>query len=184
MKQTKKSSHSIFICQTLKLQSLPFDLVIKEDGLTINNLINLEAALDSRGQSKIIAKDLSNGVVGGDDQLLGTDLNSGALLFSSKGIAVGPDLEVMTQALVVGVKVIEQDVGLALIGIPPLVARFEIKVLGRALRARHKALARAGRTHEPNTTNIIKISRGLGKIRLDTLGDTIVQEEDLGIQTF
>nr|DAW45433.1 MAG TPA: hypothetical protein [Cressdnaviricota sp.] len=99
-----------------------------EDGTSITHEQHLDkSSVEGTSQLWLFRPDLVDGVVGGDYHLRGADLLRSALELTDESVLVCPDLEVMTEASSLLVKVIDDHrLGVGLKSAPPLVAVLEV----------------------------------------------------------
>lgn len=71
---------------------------------------------------------LLHSVVGGDDDLLGTDAEATALNLSREWVMIGPAFEVVGEDMMIGRPLVDDDRVLVDVTIPPFVRGFQIRI--------------------------------------------------------
>lgn len=111
--------------------------------------------------------------------MLRADLSSSTFNFSDEGIAVGPDLEMMSETGMGLVEVIQNDVILSLIAVPPLVCLLEV---GKGIvEASVAAFTSSSFSIVPDTGCIIGVSGLRHVVFCDLLEAAMVLDEEAGV---
>jgi len=144
--------------------------------LSLGVLGHGEPALDGCAHLGVLVEQLLDGVVAGDDDVLGPDLEGSTLVLGDEGVPVTPDLEVVTQLL--AVEVVEDDGLLALIAIPPFILHLEVgpRILGSGIAR----LARPGGPPQPLASNALCVRGCHHVVLLDLLQRPVEPQVDIG----
>lgn len=102
---------------------------------------DFEPSVQSLQSPVIISKDLGDRVLRGDDELLVSGDQCSALSLKDTAVSISPYLELLPKTFVFWTKVVHNDPGLALVAIPPLVAKFGIESLAFSELSSCSALA-------------------------------------------
>jgi len=141
-----------------------------------------ESAVERFERLLIILPDLPNGVLGGDNELLGSDKGGLHLNFSNEWEKVPPMFKIGGEVPMVDVHVIEDDDFFALISIPPLVEWLEIGV--RVGSVDIGSLSRSRLAMDPDATYSIELGWPDHVIPSDGFNGSIVLEPKFRIDGF
>jgi len=104
---------------------------LDDNVLALDFLNNGESSVE-RCPRLLIAPDLFNGVLGGDEHLSWAYSESSSLSFGDKGAKVGPVLKMSGESDIIDIDVIDEDDGFTLVTIPPGVGGLlvELRICG------------------------------------------------------
>lgn len=163
-------------------QATSYYIKLQHNVLSLSFLDNGESASDRGERLRIVLPDLLRGVLGRDNELLGSNISRASLSFGDKGKEVGPVLEGSGEVSMVDSKVVTDDRLFILVTIPPLIDGLEESIGVGAVCA--GCLSTSAGSPEPDTTNAAELRRSSHEVSSDELEGCVMSESELRVNIF
>ncbi|QOW18374.1 hypothetical protein [Red-eared slider associated circular DNA molecule] len=144
----KNTFFFVFLGECQVFFSLSFPQVDPAD--MADHVVDLESSFDGLHHCRV-PSEVVRTVVACDDELFWAYVDGSALGLCQEAISVRPDLQVVPQLL--AVEVVQDDVLLALVAVPPFV--LHLVVCTRVLFSRPSALAAASLPVDPHSSHVL-----------------------------